>query len=170
MDLAGATQYWPRDRAPRRDQVLALLAQAVSWEAAEALVRPFYESDIRRRGRRGYSLRMMLRILAAQWLWNASDRDMENALIDSKSLARFTGIDPWAPRPPSASAIRAFRNLCERETAEDGALSVAWNLHQLFRSGIRTAGLEHRHGQISEPIFRRSQSPLVAAPIDEIKA
>lgn len=164
LDLPAASRYWPRDRPPRRDQVLALLAQAVAWDDAEAMVRPFYESDIRRRGRKGHSLRLMLRILACQWLWNASDRDMENSLLDSKAMARFVGIDPWAPRPPSASAIRAFRNLTERETAPHGPLSVLWELQQLFRRGINGAGLEHRHGQIVEPVFRRNLSPLANVP------
>jgi hypothetical protein len=165
LDLSGASRYWPRDRPPRRDQVLDLLARAVAWDVAEAMVRPCYESDIRGRGRKGYSLGMMIKCQALQWLWACSDRDLEHALADSKGMARFAGLDPWTPKPPSASALRAFRNLCERETGADGVLSLLWDLHKVFRSGIRAAGLEHRHGQIVEPIFRRCLSPI-APPAD----
>ena len=164
LDLPTATRYWPRDRPPRRDQVLALLAQAVDWTAAEALIRPKYQTDRQPRGRKGYSLGMMIRCQALQWLWACSDRDLENSLLDSKAMARFCGLDAWAPRPPSASAIRAFRNLTEREISDDGVFHLQWHLFSIFRAGIRAAGLEHRHGQIVEPIFRGSLSPLVPSP------
>ena len=164
LDLPTATRYWPRDRPPRRDQVLALLAQAVDWTAAEALIRPKYQTDRQTRGRKGYSLGMMIRCQAVQWLWACSDRDLENSLLDSKAMARFCGLDAWAPRPPSASALRAFRNLLEREISEDGVFHLQWHLFSIFRAGIRAAGLEHRHGAVTEPIFRRALSPLVPAP------
>lgn len=165
LDLPAASRYWPRDRPPRRDQVLDLLARAVDWPACENLIRPCYSSDRQLRGRKGYSLGMMLKCTALQWLWACSDRDLENSLLDSKAMARFCGLDAWTPKPPSASALRAFRNLTEREISDDGVLNLQWRLHTLFRSGIRKAGLEHRHGTIQEPIFRRCLSPI-APPAD----
>ena len=169
LDLVGASRYWPRDRPPRRDAILAMLDSAVDWTAIEAAVRPHYETDIRRRGRKGHSLRMMIRITALAWLWSASDRNLENALLDSKALARFAGLDAWTPRPPSASAIRAFRDLLKRTTGPDGVFDLHQHLVDAIRGGIRKAGLEFRHGVISEPLFRRSMSPLLPpAPVSEV--
>ena len=163
LDLVGASRYWPRDRPPRRDAILAMLDSAVDWTAIEAAVRPHYETDIRRRGRKGHSLRMMIRITALAWLWGASDRNLENALLDSKALARFVGLDAWTPRPPSASAIRAFRDLLKRTTGPDGVFDLHQHLVAALRGGIHAQGLEYRHGAIHEPIFRRALSPTIRA-------
>ena len=163
LDLVGASRYWPRDRPPRRDAILALLAGAVDWSGIEAMIRPVYESDIRLRGRKGFSLGMMIRITALAWLWSASDRNLENALLDSKALARFAGLDAWTPRPPSASAIRAFRDLLKRTTGPDGVFDLHTALVDAIRGGIHAAGLEFRHGVICEPIFRRALSPTIHA-------
>ena len=168
LALPAASRFWPRDRPPRRDQVLDLLARAVDWTACENLIRPFYSSDRQTRGRKGYSLRLLVRCMALQFFWQASDRDLENSLLDSKAMARFAGLDPWTPKPPSASALRAFRNLTEREISDDGALNLQWHLHVFFRSALRKANLEHRRGAIMEPVFRKCTSPVVppASPDD----
>ena len=169
LDLVGASRYWPRDRPPRRDAILAMLDSAVDWAGIEAMIRPVYESDIRRRGRRGYSMKMMVRIMALAWLWQASDRATENALMDSKALARFVGLDAWTPRPPSASAIRAFRDLLKRTAGPDHIFDMYQHLVDALRGGIHAAGLEFRHGTISEPVFRRALSPLLRpAPASEV--
>ncbi len=159
LDLVSASRFWPRDRPPRRDAILAMLDSAVDWPALEAMIRPHYETDIRRRGRRGYSLRMMIRVTTLAWLWQASDRALEHALADSKSLARFIGTDPWSPRPPSATAARAFRDLLKRTIGPDCVFDLHYHLVDVIRRGILDAGLEFRHGSILEPVFRRSLSP-----------
>ena len=164
LDLVGASRYWPRDRPPRRDAVLALIDSAIDWPAIENMVRPFYEADVRRRGRRGHSMKMMVRIMTLAWLWGgASDRALEHSLLDSKALARFAGLDAWTPRPPSASAIRAFRDLLKRTTGPDGVFDLHQHLVDAIRGGIHAAGLEYRPGIIQEPIFRRALSPAIRA-------
>ncbi len=133
----------------------------VDWTAVESMIRADYESDRRPRGRPGYSLKMLVRIECLAWMFVASDRALESALADSKSFARFVGLDPWAPKPPSAAAIRNFRALLQRKTGPDGVLSLEWAVHMEFRTSVSRAGLEFRPGEIREPVFRRAISPLI---------
>lgn len=160
LDLAGATRYWPRDRPPRRDQVLDLLDRCINWGDLEKLVRPHYSADSQPRGRRGFALRTMLRSHLVGWLWRASDRTLEGALSDSKAFARFCGLDPWVPKPPSAAAIRSFRKLLDEARPGDAGWELSWLIDEAFRSGIHRAGLDFRHGTLVEPVFRR----MPAAP------
>ena len=161
LDIPGATRYWPRNRPPRRDQVLALAKSAINWPVVENMVRPHYDADAERTGRPGFSLGMHLRILAVQLFWRTSDRNLEAALADSKSLARFIGTDPWAPSPPSAAAIRKFRTLLTNTLSDSGVFSLLHDVVALMKSDIARAGFEFRPGVIDEPIFRRALSPLV---------
>ena len=155
LELPCATRYWPRDRPPRRDQLLDLLDRAIDWQALEKLVRPHYNADSQPRGRRGFGLRTMLRSHLISWLWRASDRTLEGALSDSKAFARFCGPDPWAPKPPSAAAIRGFRKLLDVARPADAGWELSWLIDEAFRSGIHRAGLDFRHGTLTEPVFRR---------------
>lgn len=149
---------WPKAAAPKRAEVLRLIEDMVRWEHIEEMVRPYYRADVQRTGRRGYSLKMMLRCFALQVFWCASDRQLESAVLDSHSLSRFIGTDPWQPRPPSASAIRGFRTLLER-ARPSGYLETLAELVELeMLNAVHTAGLEFRPGEIREPIFRKIRS------------
>ena len=157
---------WPRAKTVKRDTALGALDKMISWPDLEALVRPHYNADIQKTGRKGYSLRMLLRCLVLQYLWNLSDRQVEVEVLDSHSMARFIGTDPWAPRPPSYSKIREFRvtlmswhidpitgartfgeprnYLCLHEAVVDA-----------FLADLRRAGMEVRQGSVTDPQFRR---------------
>ena len=154
-NLAGAVRpslfgsvRWPKARQPSRAVALGLIEQTVNWPDLETLCRPYYQADQRKRGRKGYSLAMMMRCRIVQEVWELSDDATENAILDSYALALFVGTDPWQPRPPSASALRAFR------TSLDVA-GVLGRFSVIVERSFLLQGLEFRPGYIREPIFRR---------------
>lgn len=145
---------WPKATIPRRAVLLKLLDAAVDWSALEEIARPLYQADIRHTGRKGYSLAMMLRCFVLQRLWLMSDRQAEAAILDSHAFAAFIGTDPWAPRPPSATAMRTFRALLEAHEI-DVITTAADLIAQRVKACLRAAGMEYRPGRIEDPVFRR---------------
>lgn len=139
---------WPRAKAPKRAEVLALLDRVIPWDELEEKLRPFYAADSRRTGRKGYSLKMMVRCWVLACVWMLSDEGLENFILDSLAAAKFIGTDPWQPRPPSASAFRNFRHIVERQVAVD--LRLAIDL------AFINAGLQWRQGRVLDPVFRRA--------------
>jgi hypothetical protein len=145
---------WPKAKAPKRREVLDLAESVIPWDRLEALVRPFYQADVQHTGRRGYALRMMLRCFVLQTFWRMSDRQTEAAILDSHAMCAFIGSDPWAPRPPSASALLAFRALLE-QSFDPTLGELAGALRLLIHDAMHAAGLAFRCGEIREPVFRR---------------
>ncbi len=145
---------WPKASTPKREQILDMINQAVAWSELEEMVRPHYQADIRKTGRKGYSLKMMLRAHTIQQLWLMSDRQLESTLLDSHAMAKFIGTDPWAPRPPSASALRAFRQLLQRFPAPNALDMLDEAVCAKMKSDIGAAGFEYRPGRIEDPVFR----------------
>lgn len=145
---------WPKAKAPKRAETLAILEQVIPWGELEERIRPFYQADCRSTGRKGYSLGMMIRCWVVACAWNLSDETLESYLLDSLAVAKFIGTDPWAPRPPSASAFRNFRRLVENTV---GSIDMR---HVIDLAFIH-AGLQWRQGAMSEPVFRRIQKHSV---------
>ncbi len=152
------TRYWPRGAAPARAQVLELLSAAVPWGGLEELVRPLYQADARKRGRRGHALKLLLRCQVLAIVWRASDRALAAAIVDSRAFGDFLGLDPRRPAPPSASALRNFAAVLEKALDPDGVFTMAQHLDFQVRAAIAAAGLEWRAGAITEPIFRRRRA------------
>lgn len=142
---------WPKARQPSRAVALRVINQVVNWSELDSICRPHYSADQTKVGRKGYSLAMMIRVEAVRQIWSLSDNATENAILDSHTLAEFIGTDPWAPRPPSGSSIRAFRTRLDSAGILD-EFSVKLERYFLLK------GLEFRPGLIMEPIFRRSGS------------
>lgn len=138
---------WPKARQPRRAEVLAVLEAVIPWQELEDLIRPHYLADTRTTGRPGYSLKMMTRCRILQIFWSLSDDGTEAAVLDSHATARFIGTDPWQPRPPSATKIRAFRQLLAGRRLQD-------HFELAFEVAFADAGLQFRVGEIREPVFR----------------
>lgn len=142
---------WPRAKSPRRAEAMALLDKSLPWEKFEAMLRPHYQADARKFGRKGYSLRMMLRSWVVACVWRLSDDGLVNMVLDSLSIAKFIGCDPWSPRPPSESAFRGFRHLVENTLGELA-------LRTEIDAALAAAGIQWRQGAVLEPQFRRSPS------------
>lgn len=149
---------WPRAKTPKRADMLAFVEAAIPWGKLEEITRPLYQSDIRKTGRKGYSLRMLLKCYVLQLLWAMSDRQTEAELLDSHAMSRFIGSDPWEPRPPSASVLRQFRILVHGTDWPRPSLYI----RQVVADALHEAGVEFRRGEITDPVFRRitkSQGP-----------
>jgi transposase, IS5 family len=150
VDALFTSVRWPKARQPRRAEVLAILEAVCPWSEMEALIRPHYSADNQATGRPGYSLAMMCRCRVLQLFYSLSDDGTEAAILDSHATARFVGTDPWQPRPPSASKVRAFRRLLS-----DRGLEPEFTLS--FELAFIGAGLQFRVGEIREPVFRANQ-------------
>lgn len=148
---------WPKATTPKRENLLKLVNDAVDWPALEAIARRFYQADVRRTGRKGYALRMMLRCHVLQLLWRMSDRQAEHAILDSHAFAAFIGTDPWAPRPPSATAMRTFRALLAGSMTGLGD-TVDALIESRLSDDLRAAGFEYRPGRLEDPVFRRTNA------------
>ncbi|MCX7205924.1 MAG: transposase [Proteobacteria bacterium] len=140
---------WCKSKQPKRADILECINQALPWDLVEADIRPHYQADIRATGRKGYSLRMMLRCYIVQRLWDLSDDGVESLILDSHSVCKFIGSDSWQPRPPSATAIRNFRKLIDtKQVTEHG---IWWRCYWLMRK----AGFDVRVGKMVEPMIKR---------------
>jgi Transposase domain (DUF772) len=139
---------WPRAKMPKRAEVLANLEQLLPWAELEEIVSGVYLSDQRKTGRPGYPAKMMIRCLVLCQFWSLSDNQAEAVILDSYAMALFVGTDPWKPRPPSASAIRSFRQKLEYS-------KVLKRLNDTIDFSVQAAGLNVRHGVIREPVFKK---------------
>lgn len=145
---------WPKATTPKREHLLSLVDSAVDWKLLEEIARPLYQADVRKTGRKGYALVLMLRCFALQRLWRMSDRQAEAAILDSHAFAAFIGTDPWAPRPPSATAMRTFRALLQGHEV-DVITTAADLIEERITACLRAAGFEYRPGRIEDPVFKR---------------
>lgn len=146
---------WPKATTPKRQQILDTLDQVIDWPELESIARPFYASDVTKTGRKGYSLKMLLRCSVLQVFWMMSDRQLENTILDSHAFARFIGTDAFAPRPPSASVIRSFRKTMT-EAEVDVCESAADRILASISRNLRNAGMEYRAGAVTDPVFKRT--------------
>lgn len=140
---------WPRAKAPKRVETLEVLQRVIPWNELENRLREHYQADARKTGRKGYSLRMMLRCLIVACVWNLSDEALENFVLDSLAIAKFIGTDPWQPRPPSASAFRNFRRLANSALGSE-------SIRLVVDLAFIEAGIQWRQGCMVDPVFRRN--------------
>ncbi len=78
------------------------------WGELEELVRPCYYEG--KRGNKPYDLELMLRIYLLQNLYNLSDEDTRNEVIDSWAFSDFCGVES-SNQIPDGDTIGRFRNL-----------------------------------------------------------
>jgi len=149
---------WPSAKPAKRSLILAVLDEVIPWPELESSTRHIYQADSRRTGRKGHSLRMMLRCWVLACVWRLSDDSLVEFILDSLAAAKFIGCDPWSPRPPSASTFRNFRRLIASRTQCEG-----WIRHKIDLAMI-DACLQWRQGAVVEPQFRRMDRRTISAP------
>lgn len=144
---------WPKSKAPKRVETLRVIESVVPWAEIENALRPSYQADMRKTGRKGFSLGMMIRCWVVACFWNLSDDGLEGLILDSLAIAKFIGTDPWDPKPPSASSFRNFRR-----HVGDALCSGSGNseLRHKINLAMIAAGIQWRQGCIVEPVFKRS--------------
>ena len=110
-------EYQVKRRRTRREVFLEGMESLVPWEKLEGRIRPHYFQSAR--GRRPYSLSVMLRVHIVQLCYNLSDPAMEDLLYEAESVRRFAGLRLAEPIPDE-STILHFRHLLERHQLGQG--------------------------------------------------
>jgi IS5 family transposase len=103
---AGFEQY---RRPTKRDVFLQTMDEIVPWAQLCEVIEPHYPKG--EGGRPTKGLERMLRMHFVQHWFNLADDACEEALLDSKSLRRFVGIDLGCERVPDGTTLLKFRRL-----------------------------------------------------------
>ena len=100
----------------RKAEFLELLDRLVPWASLIALIEPYYPKVPDGCGRRPYALDSMIRIYIMQLCYNLSDPMMENELIDSVAMRKFSHLGSLSNPTPDETTILNFRHLLERHS------------------------------------------------------
>jgi len=106
---AGFERY---GKTTRRARFLAEMELVVPWRELCARIDPVYPKA--GSGRPPIGLERMLRIYFLQHWFNLSDPGVEEALYDSASMRRFSGIDLGREAVPDETTVCKFRHLLEQ--------------------------------------------------------
>ena len=139
--------YQVKKRKTRREEFLERMDSLIPWERLEERIRPHYFRG--QRGRRPYSLSVMLRVHIVQLCYNLSDPAMEDLLYEAESVRRFAGLRLSEPIPDE-STILHFRHLLERHELGQG-------LFEEIKSHLAEQGVRLREGTIVD-------ATIIAAP------
>jgi IS5 family transposase len=113
-----------------RKHFLVILNQLIDWKAIGGELLPLYKGE-GRRGRPPYEPHVLLKMLFLSYLYNVSERSMEE-FADTNVLAKwFMGLAIDEPAPDH-STLRVFRRRLEQERGQNA-------LQQLFDQVILTA-------------------------------
>lgn len=137
-------------RATRRDEFLAKMDGLVPFAEWCALIAPHYYSG-RGPGRPPRELETMLRMYLLQCWFDLSDEGCEDAVLDSRAMQRFMGIDLMSEQVPDASTLRRFRHLLEENGLGEAMLAELSRL-------LEEAGVMMRGGSIVDATFVEAPS------------
>jgi len=93
------------------DHILKHLEQVIDWGRFKRYLKKHYYV----RGRDAYNPKMMFKLLVMQFLFNLSDRQLEEQARDRISFRWFIGLDPLES-PPDHTAYCRFRDRLGSET------------------------------------------------------
>ena len=144
-DLESAGQR----RRSRREEFLGAMDAIVPWAEWVALIEPHYPDG--RRGRRPFGCERMLRMYLLQVWFRLSDEGCEDAVLDSRAMQRFVGVDMASEQVPDATTLLKFRHMLEREGLGERMLS------ELARI-LQDRGVMMRGGSIVDATFVESPS------------
>lgn len=108
-------------RRTRRAEFLEAMDGMVPWAEWVALVEPHYPGGAR--GRRPVGCERMLRMYLLSVWFRLSDEACEDAVLDSRAMQRFVGLDMMSEQVPDATTLCKFRHLLEREGLGEAMLS-----------------------------------------------
>ena len=120
------------------------------WQRLEERIRPHYFRG--QRGRRPYSLLVMLRVHIVQLSYNLSDPAMEDLLYEAESVRRFAGLRLSEPIPDE-STILHFRHLLERHQLGQG-------LFEEIKGHLEEQGVRLREGTIVDATIIEAPSSI----------
>lgn len=125
----------------RKAEFLDVLDRLVPWNSLIALIEPYYPKEPCGSGRRPYPLDAMIRIYLMQLCYSLSDPMMENELIDSMSMRKFSHLGGLDHPTPDETTILNFRHLLERH-------ELCAQVFDLFNQHLIDAGLRISRGTI----------------------
>ncbi|MDQ6888205.1 MAG: IS5 family transposase [Gemmatimonadota bacterium] len=137
-----------KGKVTRRERFLAEMNAVIPWARLLALIAPHY--PVAGRGRQPLGLEKMLRIYFLQQWFDLSDPAAEDAIYDSESMRRFSGVELGVDPVPDESTILRFRHLLEEHE-----LTVA--LFAEVGTLLQERGLLLRQGTIVD-------ATIIAAP------
>ena len=140
-------EYASKKRQTRRDLFLNKMDSLIPWHAWLALIEPYYPRGDR--GRPPIGCERMLRLYLLQVWYNLSAERLEDAVCDSQSLRRFSGIDLAHEIVPDATTTSHFRQLLEKH---DLTKRFSEELHFL----LGQQGLFLKEGSIVEACIAES--------------
>ena len=125
----GDAEFEVYRRPTRRDEFLSKMEQVIPWPEWVGLIEPFYYANTR--GRRPVGVETMLRMYLVQVWFHLSDEATEDAVNDSRAVARFVGVDLAAGRAPDATTLLHFRHLLEKHQLGEAMFDA---LNRLFEA------------------------------------
>lgn len=138
--LSLTTGSFERPHAPtRRELFLQQMECVVPWQELTAVIAPYYPTA--GNGRPPIGLERMLRIYFLQQWFNLSDPAMEEAFYDSRTMARFAGLDLTIESAPDETTICKFRHMIE-------ANSLGTSLFEQVNEYLKRKGIAVTKGTI----------------------
>lgn len=144
LELAG------QRRTTRRAAFLDQMDAIVPWAEWTALIRPFYYEP-GGRGRPARGLEEMLRMYLLQCWFDLSDEGCEDAVLDSRAMQRFVGLDLMREQVPDATTLLKFRRILEENGLTEAMFARLNGL-------LEEAGVMMRGGSIVDATFVESPS------------
>ena len=136
-------------RRTRRERFPGQMEAIVPWREWVALIESHYPDG--RRGRRPVGCERMLRTCLPRVWFHLSDEACEDAVLDSRAMQRFVGIDMMSEQVPDATTLPEFRHLLEGEGLGEGMLAELVSI-------LDERGIIMRGGSIVDATFVESPS------------
>lgn len=136
-----------KTRKTKTERVTERLETLVPWSALIELIKPCYFVS-GRRGRQPYDLELMLRIHLLQVVYNMSDPQMEDFLLENHTARKFVGL-MYIDRTPDETTILHFRHFLEKH-------DFGKKIFELINERFNEAGLTLCKGRIIDASFIES--------------
>ena len=133
-----------KTRKTKTERVTERLETLVPWSALIELIKPCYFVS-GRRGRQPYDLELMLRIHLLQVVYNLSDPQMEDFLLENNTARKFVGL-MYIDRTPDETTILHFRHFLEKH-------DFGKKIFELINERFNEAGLTLCKGRIIDASF-----------------
>ena len=104
-------EYSGRKKKTRREEFLEIMDEIIPWDEWVSVIEPYYPKG--KRGRPPMGIEKMLRMYLLQTWFNLSDPATEDAVYDSYTMRKFTGIDFMKESVPDETTLCKFRHLLE---------------------------------------------------------
>ena len=138
-----------KTRKTKTERVTERLETLVPWSTLIELIKPCYFVS-GRRGRQPYDLELMLRIHLLQVVYNLSDPQMEDFLLENNTARKFVGL-MYIDRTPDETTILHFRHFL-------GKHDFGKKIFELINERFNEAGLTLCKGRIIDVSFIESST------------